>query len=233
LNALAPVLTFAIVSLPSSQYNASQETARASIKAARVERKLEFNKETWIKQKKEAATIIYEELRLTGSIWTNNCVKCFVDTLPFDHPKGSCGAYTGELTKQYRGKRMGNNIGTPLCYHCAMPMLLCQRWLDEKTGRIRTKPEQIDCTYNRPILDTWACLWEYCPKAKMIWLQRIQDESEGILDGEKEEDFARYFRTMIHVGSEKPIGRIALDVNWFTHRYFKGNDERWKELLEC
>jgi hypothetical protein len=177
---------------------------------------------------------MYEELKRTGSMWTNNCIKCFVDKQPFDHPKASCGAKTGELTKHYRGTRMQNKIGSPLCYHCAMPLPLCQRWNDESTGRIRSSPTNIECTYNRPVLDTWACLWEYCPKAKTLWLKRIRDESEGELDGENEEDFVTYFRQMIQFGSHKPIGRIALDVNWITQRFFLGDDSLWEDLLgEC
>ena len=58
----------AIVSMLSLQDTASQETAQAGIKVARIKRKLDFNYQAQIKQEKEGFILIYNKLKHTRSI---------------------------------------------------------------------------------------------------------------------------------------------------------------------
>lgn len=164
-------------------------------------------------------------------MWVENCIGCFVDQQPFDHPKETCNSYTGQLASHYRFERMGGSLGKPQCYSCFMPMRLCAKWTDRDTGEpLLQRDSEASCTYPHSILDTWACLWERCPKAKALWLTRIAEESKGKLDGENSKDFATYFRQITNFGGRLSVGRIALDVNWLTHGYFIGDEERWTAL---
>ncbi|KAF2702588.1 hypothetical protein K504DRAFT_465667 [Pleomassaria siparia CBS 279.74] len=155
------------------------EVGRAAAKAARVDRALEYNQQQFINRAWEGAKLVYEQLAATGAMWTNNCIKCFVDGQAYDHLKGSCNCLIGPMVRYYKDNHIGGKLGTSMCYSCAMLQDLCQ------------------CTYNRPVVDTWVCLWEYSLKAKDIWLWRIREESNSTLDGAKEADFVSYFRQVL------------------------------------
>ncbi|KAF2702431.1 hypothetical protein K504DRAFT_284169 [Pleomassaria siparia CBS 279.74] len=112
-------------------------------------------------------------------MWTDNCIKCFVDGNLYNHPRGCCGSQLGPLANKYRQERMAGKIGLPMCYSCAMPQDLCWRWRDPVTGERVNTIQQCPCAYPHVLLDTWACLWEHSPAARAIWLERICEESGG------------------------------------------------------
>jgi hypothetical protein len=160
------------------------------------------------------------ELKETATWWTQNCVKCYIDEEEFDHPKAECHKFTKDLVRKFRQDLLKGKLPKGQCYWCSLPMSMCAKWLDAATGLTRDRPDRtVDCTFSHAILDTWACLWEYSPTVRENWKQRIVDESSGELDGEIQEDFAVYFTGTISMPGDRPIGRIAYDVNWVTQGY--------------
>lgn len=196
-------------------------------KIAKFNRTLEFNQRRWLESEKSAARL-QEQIRQTAAMWTNNCVRCFTEGLSFDHPKRECGSFTRDLVDDFRRGRMKNNMGKPQCWTCFMPLDMCARFYDETTHTVRSSRSDVPCTHPHIVLDTWACMWEYCHDMRKVWLARMRELKE--LDGNHEKDFRQYFSEMIPVPGAKPIGRIAYDVNWLTHKYFLDDREAWKQL---
>ena len=203
--------------------------AQSAVKAARFDRRVSYQQESWVRGQQDAARW-KEELRNTGAYWTENCIQCFVDGQDFHHAKGTCQTFTGDLVRRYRFDIMGNNLGKPLCFTCFMPISLCAKWTDAETGDVRSRPGPGLCTYPHTVLDTWACLWDQCTKAKAIWLNRIAEQTDSQMDGEDTRGFQEYFRTMVRMGNRELVGRICADVNWFTQVYFLAEGELWRDL---
>ena len=174
------------------------------------------------------AARLHDQLRETAEVWTNNCARCFAEKRPFHHPKRDCPEFTRDLVESYRRVKMKNDLGKPQCWSCFMPLDMCAKFFDDETRTVRNTRANVACSYPHVVLDTWACMWEYCEKARQIWLKRIQ-ELKG-LDGDDEKQFKEYFREMIAVPGGKPISRVAFDVNWLTHEFFIGNEPRWETI---
>ena len=198
------------------------------LKAARMDRRLEYNQHTQRVRAMEFAQL-QEDIADACQYWTDNCVRCFAAGDDFDHAKVECSAFTRDLVHRYRYQVMRNDLGRPQCFYCFLPLACCGRWA-EPGGGIASTPGTAKCTWPHVVLDAWACLWELCPKAKEAWLDRIRQESGDTLDGENEDDFRQYFKTMVTVGVNK-VGRICYDVTWLTKSYFLEGESRWGELV--
>lgn len=193
------------------------------------------------------------ELPATQAYWAAHCVTCLVDGEPMNHPKSQCatvnngkGTYTGNLVYRYR-LAVGNQWGRGQCWACLMPCNCCPKWNIDGTGRARTqKQDHVPCDDKFAIRDTWAYLWEKCPKARAKWIEwvranpsprdsSLQDWTHwkpGSTVDQLTPQFAQYFTSIVDFGDDFKAGRIVLALNWLTHRYFTDNTmDPYEELV--
>jgi superfamily II DNA helicase RecQ len=198
-----------------------RQAEHESIKKAKIRRTLLFNQEHALNRRKQTSRIL-EELKQTATWWTENCVKCYADEEEFDHPKTECPKFTKDVVKHFRQHKLKGKLPKGQCYWCSLPMSLCAKWIDATSGVTKDRPDKtVECTFPHAILDAWACLWEYSPTIRENWKKRIVEETSGEIHGETDEEFAAYFTGTIPMPGEKPLGRIAYDVNWITQGYIR------------
>jgi hypothetical protein len=214
-----------------SPHNDGAERGRRALKAARVERRISYQRDTWLAGQ-QANARRKEGLRETAEYWTEHCVRCFVDEEDFDHVKALCGKFTRNVTKKARSEVLKGKPGDGflLCYSCVLPQSMCAKYQDATTGRPCPRQGDVACTYPHVFLDTWACLWTKSTKAKEVWLERIDEEHNGKLDGSQPKHAEQYFKGSVPGPNGERVSRICADVHWFTQTYFRGERERWRQL---
>lgn len=207
-------------------------------KAARQEREISFNVHQLSGQAAERARLFIEEFPATQKFWSTHCVVCFVAHKSFNYARSACtgSRFIGSVVATYR-RVLGNKWGKGQCWFCLMPANCCPRWNIDGTGKTRTQPlAGVVCEDKFAIRDTWACIWEDCPKARDVWIQHarrngIQDWSPGVPDNYSPA-FAQYFQSVVDFGDDYKVGRICFDLNWLTQTYFIGdNCNAYNQLL--
>jgi hypothetical protein len=176
---------------------------------------------------------MHKEIPRMAEYWTNNCVGCFVKGDTFDHPKRTCSVQTSELADHYRRGRLNNKVGRGLCFHCLMPMPICDKWKSGEGGdKTNNKPDPaVPCQYQHVNVDTWAILWDQCTRARAVWIARIAASGETSFNENDNGHLQRYFSSPVDIGLRSHVGRICFDVNWITKEYFLDREDPGAELL--
>jgi len=209
-------------SLPSEGMDA--EAVRFT--ASKQERELDHMVDEADARKSQVRKLFFESFIATQQYWISHCVICFADEQDFDHPRSpSCG-YLGSNTQKYKGL-LHKTYGRGQCWSCVMPANCCGKWTQPGTTRVLSQPRrEALCVDKFAIADTWAYLWEHCDAVRIAWKRHIQDQGLPTWEDGNEKAFEQHFKSIVDYGEDMKAGQIILGLNWLTHTYFIGADQR-------
>lgn len=193
------------------------------MRAARQDRELDFLGHGVDSQGKERARLFHHEIPATHTYWQEHCVVCFVEDDAFDHPRERCPAesHVNRIVSRY-WTRMDAKWGKGMCWSCLLPANCCPGWRIEDTGRVRTQSLGAQyCVGKHAVRDTWAVLWESCPKAKALWLEWIRkEEGDPNWDDTSDALFQGHFARIMPFGDDYKASQLVLGLNWLTQTHF-------------